>query len=172
MIDAWANMLAYGESDPAYQELRSSFHENYVEAIRLYEKYNEPYPSFEEIWHYVYDIILDTNIELVISRNKRQGENKEIDWSGSCSHILVGADMLNRGFTVEHLAVTYMPRYSVGKSTADTIQQRCRFFGYKRIIFGRVVFSCLMKLSLSIENMLNMRRKCVIGCLRTRVLKM
>ncbi len=132
LIDAWANMLAYGESDPAYQELRSSFHENYVEAIRLYEKYNEPYPSFEEIWHYVYDIILDTNIELVISRNKRQGENKEIDWSGSCSHILVGADMLNRGFTVEHLAVTYMPRYSVGKSTADTIQQRCRFFGYKK----------------------------------------
>ena len=48
LIDAWANMLAYGESDPAYQELRSSFHENYVEAIRLYEKYNEPYPSFEE----------------------------------------------------------------------------------------------------------------------------
>lgn len=37
LIDAWANMLAYGESDPAYQELRSSFHENYVEAIRLYE---------------------------------------------------------------------------------------------------------------------------------------
>ena len=24
-----------------------------------------------------------------------------------------------------------MPRYSVSKSTADTIQQRCRFFGYK-----------------------------------------
>ena len=39
--------------------------------------------------------------------------------------------MLNRGFTVENLAVTYMPRYSVSKSTADTIQQRCRFFGYK-----------------------------------------
>ena len=27
--------------------------------------------------------------------------------------------------------VTYMPRYSKGKSNADTIQQRCRFFGYK-----------------------------------------
>ena len=25
-----------------------------------------------------------------------------------------------------------MPRYSIGKSTADTIQQRCRFFGYKK----------------------------------------
>ena len=132
LIDAWANMLANGELDPGYQELKLSFQSNYEEAIRLYKNHEEDYPSFEEIWEYVHDIILDTNIELVISRNKRQGENKEIDWSSSCSHILVGADMLNRGFTVEHLAVTYMPRYSVGKSTADTIQQRCRFFGYKK----------------------------------------
>lgn len=94
--------------------------------------HNESAPSFEDIWCCIDDIILDTNVELVISRNKRQGENKEIDWASSCSHILVGADMLNRGFTVEHLAVTYMPRCSVGKSTADTIQQRCRFFGYKQ----------------------------------------
>ena len=40
--------------------------------------------------------------------------------------------MLNRGFTVEGLMVSYMPRYSIGKSNADTIQQRCRFFGYKQ----------------------------------------
>ena len=40
--------------------------------------------------------------------------------------------MLNRGFTVENLATTYMPRYTTGKTNADTIQQRCRFFGYKR----------------------------------------
>ena len=48
------------------------------------------------------------------------------------SHILIGADMLNRGFTVEGLTVTYMPRNTVSRSNADTIQQRCRFFGYKR----------------------------------------
>ncbi len=47
-------------------------------------------------------------------------------------HILVGAEMLNRGFTIENLATTYMPRYSVGPTNADTIQQRCRFFGYKQ----------------------------------------
>src|SRR5690606_2879506 len=56
----------------------------------------------------------------------------EIDWSNATSHILVGAEMLNRGYTVEGLAVSYMPRYSISKSNADTIQQRCRFFGYKR----------------------------------------
>ena len=35
--------------------------------------------------------------------------------------------MLNRGFTVEGLSVTYMPRNTVSRSNADTIQQRCRF---------------------------------------------
>jgi anti-anti-sigma factor len=43
----------------------------------------------------------------------------------------VGADMLNRGFTIEHLSMSYMPRTTKGKSNADTIEQRCRFFGYK-----------------------------------------
>ncbi|MEY2703528.1 MAG: hypothetical protein RLY43_2167, partial [Bacteroidota bacterium] len=56
---------------------------------------------------------------------------KVVDWDSATSHILVGADMLNRGYTVEKLAVTYMPRYTKSKSNADTIQQRCRFFGYK-----------------------------------------
>lgn len=132
IIDAWPNILANGEQDLGYQELKDSFAKCYPESIRMYEAHNESAPSFEDIWCCIDDIILDTNVELVISRNKRQGENKEIDWASSCSHILVGADMLNRGFTVEHLAVTYMPRCSVGKSTADTIQQRCRFFGYKQ----------------------------------------
>ena len=47
------------------------------------------------------------------------------------SFLLIGADMLNRGFTIEKLSMSYMPRTSTGRSTADTIEQRCRFFGYK-----------------------------------------
>lgn len=131
-IDAWANMINAGEADLGYQELRETFKQSYPEAIRLYANHKEDVPTFEEVWENLPDIILDTNLELIISRNQKKGENKEIDWDSSKSHILVGADMLNRGFTVEKLAVTYMPRYNVGKSTADTIQQRCRFFGYKR----------------------------------------
>jgi len=38
---------------------------------------------------------------------------------------------MDRGFTVEGLTVTYMPR-PAGVGNADTIQQRARFFGYKR----------------------------------------
>jgi hypothetical protein len=69
-----------------------------------------------------------TDIHLV---NAVRGRTPEIDWRGSYAHILVGGQALDRGFTVEGLTVTYMPR-GVGARRADTIQQRARFFGYKR----------------------------------------
>lgn len=119
---SWGDILSLQDGDPAKTELLDDFKVNYKEAVRRLEN---P-PSFEKVVESLQDVILDTNVELVI-----QG-NQGINWNNAAAHILVGADMLNRGFTVENLAVTYMPRYSVGKSTADTIQQRCRFFGYKR----------------------------------------
>lgn len=57
-------------------------------------------------------------------------DGSEIDWDNADEHILVGGEKLNRGFTVEGLTVTYMPR-DAGEWNADTIQQRARFFGYK-----------------------------------------
>jgi hypothetical protein len=130
LIEMWTEQINSDESDLARIELIESFKKIYPEVIRYYTT-NDITPSFEEILGQLRDVIFDTNIELIITRTKKQGDNREIDWEGYPSHILIGAEMLNRGFTVENLAVTYMPRYSVSKSTADTIQQRCRFFGYK-----------------------------------------
>jgi hypothetical protein len=121
LIATWSERLQLLDGDPSKAELIGEFKVNYNEATR---RIANP-PTFKKVIEQVLQVILDTNLELVI-----QG-SKEIDWSNASSHILVGADMLNRGYTVEGLAVSYMPRYSVGKSNADTIQQRCRFFGYK-----------------------------------------
>lgn len=120
--DSWEDRLQLPDGDPSKSELIEQFKENYIEAVR---RIQNP-PEFKEVMVEVLEVILDTNIELVIAGSK------EIDWSNATAHILVGADMLNRGYTVEGLMVSYMPRYSIGKSNADTIQQRCRFFGYKR----------------------------------------
>ena len=120
--DSWEDRLQLPDGDPSKSELIEQFKENYIEAVR---RIQNP-PEFNEVMIEVLQVILDTNIELVIAGSK------EIDWSNATAHILVGADMLNRGYTVEGLMVSYMPRYSIGKSNADTIQQRCRFFGYKR----------------------------------------
>ena len=121
LIGIWAERLNLPDTDPSKIELVKEFKGNYIEAVR---RIDNP-PSFDLVIKEVLQAILDTNMELVI-----QG-SREIDWSNASSHILVGADMLNRGYTVEGLSVSYMPRYSIGKSNADTIQQRCRFFGYK-----------------------------------------
>lgn len=122
MKDSWEDRLKLPDGDPSKTELIEQFKENYNEAVR---RIQNP-PEFDAVMVEVLQVILDTNIELVIAGSK------EIDWSNATAHILVGADMLNRGYTVEGLMVSYMPRYSIGKSNADTIQQRCRFFGYKR----------------------------------------
>lgn len=120
--DSWEDILQLPDGDPSKSELIEQFKENYFEAVR---RIDNP-PSFNVVIEEVLQVILDTNIELVIAGSR------EIDWSNATAHILVGADMLNRGYTVEGLMVSYMPRYSIGKSNADTIQQRCRFFGYKK----------------------------------------
>jgi hypothetical protein len=113
------------DNDPSRTELTKEFKNLYPEAIKLV---SNP-PSFNTVMENVAEAILDYNIELIISNNKKKSE---INWSNATAHILIGAEMLNRGYTVEKLAVSYMPRYTVGKSNADTIQQRCRFFGYKK----------------------------------------
>lgn len=147
IMNGWTDTFNLNKNDIAYNDLLSEFKEAYEEAIREYAKHDESHPQFSEIVEFIPDIIKETNIELIISRNKKQGEHKEIQWKNTSSHILVGADMLNRGFTVENLATTYMPRYTIGKSNADTIQQRCRFFGYKR----NYLWSCRVFLPLDVQ---------------------
>ncbi len=61
--------------------------------------------------------------------------------------ILVGGQAMDRGFTVEGLTVTYMPR-DLGVGNADTIEQRARFFGYKRRYLGL----CRVFLELSVRD--------------------
>lgn len=132
IVGSWSETLSSKDkNDIGYRELKKEFESNYEEAVRLYKKNDKKYPTFEEIWGKICEkeVVQEVNIELHISKNPNS--NDKIHWNDHRAHILVGANMLDRGFTVENLAVTYMPRYSSGKSNADTIQQRCRFFGYK-----------------------------------------
>src|SRR5690606_5341635 len=59
----------------------------------------------------------------------------QIEWRNEYGWILIGGQAMDRGFTVKGLTVTYMPR-GIGVGAADTLQQRARFFGYKRDYLG------------------------------------
>lgn len=129
LIEKWTTILNYENDDLGRKDLDREFKELYEkEAIKFYSS-EDAIPPFSEIKPLISDAINDTQLYLIISDKDAE---KEVDWDSATSHILVGADMLNRGFTVENLAITYMPRFTKSKSNADTIQQRCRFFGYKQ----------------------------------------
>lgn len=108
-------------------DLLERFEKIFPRAVEFYSPDNRP--TFDQIKPYIVDVIDDKKVYLV---NTDKDAQTEIEWDNFKMHILVGAEMLNRGFTVEKLATTYMPRYTTSVTNADTIQQRCRFFGYKQ----------------------------------------
>jgi len=108
-----------------------------LEIIQKYEKAYEDLkvslseiPSFETLIQDLPYSMKDTSIQIL---NSEYGS--EVDWNSNYSTILIGGQAMNRGFTVEGLTVTYMPR-PAGVGNADTIQQRGRFFGYKKDYLG------------------------------------
>lgn len=115
------------EENDTKTDLLKRLQELFPDAIKFYDV--ESQPTFEEIKPLIKNVLYSYNVYLV---NTDVDAQTEIDWDDYKMHILVGAEMLNRGFTIENLATTYMPRYSVGPANADTIEQRCRFFGYKK----------------------------------------
>ena len=78
------------------------------------------------------DLLVHIRLSLsrVVRKEINSQDGSEVDWRNGDEHILVGGEKLNRGYTVEGLTVTYMPR-DAGGWNADTLQQRARFFGYK-----------------------------------------
>jgi hypothetical protein len=81
-------------------------------------------PPFDHLWSHLADVCGDVRLVVVNS------EGEEVDWGAKRFWILVGGQKLDRGFTVEGLVTTYMPRPKA--LTPDTLQQRARFFGYRR----------------------------------------
>lgn len=128
-LDLWLNTIHLEDGDLGKKELLDEFNKAYNEIT----KYDIQRPSFEEVCKHLNVVLLKTKLHLVQSKVDALtvAPENDIKWESAPSHILVGANILNRGFTVENLSMTYMPRTTKGKATADTIEQRCRFFGYK-----------------------------------------
>ena len=123
---AWERGLRLPSTDPSHEGVLEEFRVAYDDL----KKTAPNLPTFDEVATELSYALGDTPIWKVNSE-----DGNEVDWDQSYSHILVGGDKLNRGYTVEGLTVTYMPR-TPGSWNADTIQQRARFFGYKAKYLG------------------------------------
>ncbi len=123
IVEKWIENFELNENDPIKTAFFTSFEKRIKTSLQILDK---THLQLNEVLDSIYDCLLDTKIHLVI------GGNAEVEWSLGTCHILVGGAKLDRGFTVKGLMTTYMPRHSISISNADTIQQRCRFFGYKK----------------------------------------
>jgi len=124
----WSVILQDEEHDD-YDDLVAAFEDSARELFKTYETEF----TFEDVLSVLFDAIEETAVVELNTREKNRIPS--IDWKGEYSWILVGGIGLDRGFTVEGLTVSYMPR-STGVGNADNIQQRARFFGYKKGYLG------------------------------------
>ena len=128
MFDDWQRVLELPDADSDKQDLIEEFRKDYADLAQG----GVGLPSFDDLARRLPRAFRKTKIEQV---NARAGQTPEIDWSQSYGWILVGGQAMDRGFTIEGLTVTYMPR-GPGLGNADTVQQRGRFFGYKQRYLG------------------------------------
>ncbi|GCE28128.1 hypothetical protein KDA_36120 [Dictyobacter alpinus] len=126
--ELWKSILELNEQDLDHKDLLSDFHVAYQDLLTTVSDL----PPFESLTHRLLHAVRRTRVEEV---NSTRGKTPQIDWKANYSYILVGGQAMDRGFTIEGLTVTYMSR-GIGVGNADTVQQRARFFGYKKSYLG------------------------------------
>lgn len=124
----WLMLLRKPATNPDRAELIAEFEKSYMDL----KKTAPSLPAVEDLLLYM-ELAIDST--LIVTLNSNPTSANEINWKNHDYHILVGGQAMDRGFTVEGLTVTYMPR-KIGGGNADTLQQRARFFGYKKSYLG------------------------------------
>ena len=129
---SWSRLL--DSSDGTEQQDRDALISEFRRAHDDLAQTEPHIPAFSQILPVLTQAVRRTVIYEINRRpaNQFQGID-DIDefWRSNYSFILVGGQSLERGFTVEGLTTTYMPR-GIGVAQADTVQQRARFYGYNR----------------------------------------
>lgn len=124
ITDKWVGVLEDDDNDEKKFDLLAQFKLAYTDM----ERTATDLPGFHDIEQNLVHVIRGTKITEL---NTRTGPTSEIDWYANYAHIVVGGQSVDRGYTVEGLTVTYLPR-SLGAKNIDTLQQRARFLGYRK----------------------------------------
>jgi len=126
ITESWIDILKRKDNyDDAKDQLLMQFKKAYDNINDHSPEKLNPFKEIEK--RLVYDI---ASTKIVVMNIDNNDFNIKEMWN-RYSQILIGGDKLARGFTVEGLTVTYMPR-KLGVGNSDTVQQRARFFGYRK----------------------------------------
>lgn len=130
-VSDWRRLMEAQEPDPDRRELVADLRTAYDELAGT----AHGLPPFNEVMRKMRRALRRTQIIEFNARGQPQYRTPDIDWTNADGWILVGGAAVDRGVTVDLLSVTYMGR-GLGVGNADAIQQRARFFGYKRAYLG------------------------------------
>jgi hypothetical protein len=103
VFDDWQRILELPATNADRRDLLEDFEEAYRDLARTVPDL----PTFQQIERSLLRAFRRTSIEEV---NARGRATPSIDWRRAYGWILVGGQAMDRGFTVEGLTVTYMPR--------------------------------------------------------------
>lgn len=126
LIGLWRESLGLPDDDPATHELMDLIRVAYDD---LCSTAHDP-PTWEQVCQQLRDEIW--LIEVWMVNSLPLGRDPIGTPFRLKNNILVGGNMLGRGVTIEGLAVTYITRRARNETNADTMEQRARWFGYKR----------------------------------------
>ena len=126
IIIEWRTRLNLSSTDPARGDIIGIFRNAYND---LASTVNSP-PSWEEVQEKLGDEIWQVQVWMVNSLPSAQDPMSTP--FNLVNNIFVGGNMLGRGLTIRGLAVTYITRRARNETNADTLEQRARWFGYKK----------------------------------------
>ena len=110
--------------DPCYNSLRNILYN----AWKKYKDTTIPdIQDFEELEDIILDAIKTCGKHIINGSHVLNHADDFYDYN-----IYVGGNMLGRGLTLSGLTITYIIRTSKGISSVDTVEQRARWFGYKK----------------------------------------
>ena len=114
-----------------FQNLKGSFEQEWN---LLKTRGGDCISDFETLFTHVKSLLQNNEIQVVQTNSSNKpddGETWKDFFESTYASIIIGGNNLDRGFTVEGLTVTWLAR-EANTVQADTMQQRARFFGYKK----------------------------------------
>lgn len=115
-----STVTLYQTNDPAKAE--ALFQNEYASLLKTFPGIR---PLPELITELVDEVFDEVNI---VEVNGTKDAQEKVNWKGTRYWVLVGGAKLDRGYTVEGLCTSYMPRPLGTSPAADTLQQRARFW--------------------------------------------
>ena len=129
LLEVWKGRMR-SSTDPAYPELTEMFRSAYDDFAGTFDQI----PTWNDVLQAVVTQELHrVDIRMSNSLPESQSPNdRPYQWD---TIIVIGGEKLGRGITIPGLAISYMTRIA-NINQADTLEQRARWFGYKRQYLG------------------------------------